>query len=138
MLAQKTALTIEAAKAVAGACETAAKAGSLKLVIAIVDDGGHLVLLHRDDVAQVGSVEIAILKARTAVLFKRPTKAFQDVVEGQGRFALLCIPNGIPLDGGVLLKAGAEIVGAIGVSGESDEQDGDIARIGAAILDPSS
>ncbi|HEY6632789.1 MAG TPA: heme-binding protein [Rhizobiaceae bacterium] len=134
MLATKTALTIEAAKAIAAACEAQAKKDGLKLVIAIVDDGGHLVLLHRDDGAQVGSVEIAILKARTAVLFKRPTKAFQDVVEGQGRLALLCIPNGIPLDGGVLLKSGDEIIGAIGVSGESDEEDGDIGRIGAAVL----
>ena len=134
MLASKTALTIEAAKAVAAAAEEAARKASLKLVISIVDDGGHLVLLHRDDGAQVGSVEIAILKARTAVMFKRPTKAFQDVVEGESRYALLCIPNGIPLDGGVLLKAGDEIIGAIGVSGESDEQDGDIGRIGAAVL----
>lgn len=134
MLATKTALTIEAAKAIAAVCETAAKKDGLRLVIAIVDDGGHLVLLHRDDGAQVGSVEIAILKARTAVLFKRPTKAFQDVVEGQGRFALLCIPNGIPLDGGVLLTSGEEIIGGIGVSGASDEEDGDIGRLGAAIL----
>ncbi|MCQ8780146.1 heme-binding protein, partial [Escherichia coli] len=62
MLTTKTTMTIEAAKAVASACEAAAKADGLKLVIAIVDDGGHLVLLHRDDGAQVGSVEIAILK----------------------------------------------------------------------------
>ena len=92
-------------------------------------------LLHRDDDAQVGSVEIATLKARTAVLFRRHTKAFQDVVEGEGRLALLCIPNGVPLDGGVLLKSGDVIIGAIGVSGASDELDGDIGRIGAALLD---
>jgi uncharacterized protein GlcG (DUF336 family) len=134
LLVTKTALTLAAAKAIAEAAEAAARKDNLKLVIAIVDDGGHLLLLHRDDGAQVGSVEIATLKARTAVLFKRPTKAFQDVVEGQGRFALLCIPNGIPLDGGVLLKHGDEIIGAIGVSGASDEVDGDIGRIGAAIL----
>ncbi|MDQ2632363.1 MAG: heme-binding protein [Pseudomonadota bacterium] len=134
MLATKTALTIEAAKAIAATCEEAARKDRLKLVIAIVDDGGHLVLLHRDDGAHVGAVEIAILKARTAVLFKRPTKAFQDVVEGQGRFALLCIPNGVPLDGGVLLKSGDEIIGAVGVSGATDEEDGDIGRIGAAVL----
>ncbi|MBX9459647.1 MAG: heme-binding protein [Rhizobium sp.] len=84
--------------------------------------------------SQVGSVEIATLKARTAVLYRRNTKDFQDVVEGEGRFALLCIPNGVPLDGGVLLKAGEEIIGAIGVSGASDEADGDIGRLGAAIL----
>jgi uncharacterized protein GlcG (DUF336 family) len=92
------------------------------------------VLLHRDDGAQVGSVEIAILKARTARAVQAPDKAFQDVVEDQGRFALLCILNGITLDGGVLLKSGEEIIGAIGVSGESDEQDGDIGRLGAATL----
>ena len=134
MLATKTALTIEAAKAIAAACEAEAKRRGLRLVVAVVDDGGHLVLLHRDDGAQVGSVEIATLKARTAVLFRRHTRAFQDVVEGEGRLALLCIPNGIPLDGGVLLEAGDEIIGAIGVSGASDEQDGDVGRIGAAVL----
>lgn len=134
MLATKTKLTIEAAKTVAAICETEAKTRGLRLVIAIVDDGGHLVLLHRDDDAQVGSVEIATLKARTAVLFRRHTRQFQDVVEGEGRLALLCIPNGIPLDGGVLLKLGDEIIGAIGVSGASDEADGDIGRIGAALL----
>lgn len=81
-------------------------------MIAIVDNGGHLILLHRDDGSQVGSVEIATLRGRTAVLFRRKTNDFQDVVEGEGRYALLCIPNGIPLDGGVLLKAGDEIIGA--------------------------
>lgn len=134
MLATKTVLTIEAAKAIAVACEAEAKARKLRVVIAIVDDGGHLVLLHRDDGSQVGSVEIATLKARTAVLFRRDTKAFQDVVEGEGRFALLCIPNGIPLDGGVLVRHGEDIIGAIGVSGASDEADGDIGRVGAAVI----
>jgi uncharacterized protein GlcG (DUF336 family) len=135
LLVLRPRLTIAAAKAIAAAAEAAAQQAKLKLVIAIVDEGGHLMLLHRDDDSQVGSVEIATLKARTAVLFRRPTKAFQDIVEGQSRFALLCIPNGIPLDGGVLLKSGEAIIGAIGVSGASDEADGDIARIGAAMLD---
>jgi len=120
LLVQRPRLTIAAAKAIAAAAEAAAEAQKVKLVIAIVDEGGHLMLLHRDDDAQVGSVEIATLKARTAVLFRRQTKDFQDVVEGQSRFALLCIPNGIPLDGGVLLKSGDVIIGAIGVSGASD------------------
>jgi uncharacterized protein GlcG (DUF336 family) len=134
LLVLRPRLTIAAAKAVAAAAEAAAQEQQLRLVIAIVDEGGHLILLHRDDDAQVGSVEIATLKARTAVLFRRPTKAFQDVVEGEGRFALLCIPNGVPLDGGVLLKSDEVIIGAIGVSGASDELDGDIGRIGAAVL----
>ena len=134
MLTTKTALTIEAAKAIAAACEAEARRLGLRLVIAIVDDGGHLVLLHRDDGAQVGSVEIATLKARTAVLYRRDTRDFQDVVEGQQRYALLCIPNGILLDGGVLLKSGDEIIGAVGVSGASDQADGDVGRVGAALL----
>ena len=117
MLATKTALTIEAAKAIAAACEAAAKKDRLKLVIAIVDDGGHLVLLHRDDGAQVGSVEIATLKARTAVLFKRPTKAFQDVVEGQGRYrAAVHSRTASRSTAACCLKSGDEIIGAIGVS----------------------
>jgi glc operon protein GlcG len=134
MLATKTALTLEAAKAIAAACEAEARKAALRLVIAIVDDGGHLVLLQRDDGAQVGSVEIATLKARTAVFYRRDTRDFQAVVEGQQRYALLCIPNGILLDGGVLLKSGEEIIGAVGVSGASDEADGDVGRVGAALL----
>ena len=137
MLATKTALTTEAAKAIAAVCEAEAQKQGLKLVIAIVDDGGHLVLLHREVGAQVGSVEIATLKARTAVLYRRDTRDFQNVVEGEGRYALLCIPNGILLDGGVLLTVGDEIIGAIGVSGASDEADGDIGRLGAALLQKS-
>lgn len=135
MLATKTVLTLDGAKKIAAACEAEARKLEIRLVIAIVDSGGHLVLLQRDDDAQVGSVEIATLKARTAVLFRRNTRDFQDVVEGEGRLALLCIPNGVPLDGGVLLKAGEEIIGAIGISGASDEADGDVGRIGAALLD---
>ena len=138
MLTNRTTLTIEASKAVAAACEADAKERGLRVVIAIVDDGGHLMLLHRDDGSQVGSVEIATLKARTAVLFRRNTIAFQDVVEGEGRLALLCIPNGIPLDGGVLLEHQGQIIGAVGVSGASDEEDGDIGRVGAALVEAMS
>lgn len=70
--ATKTALTTEAAKAIAAACEAAAKKDGLKIVIAIVDNGGHLVLLHRDDSSQVGSVDIATMKARAAVDLLQP------------------------------------------------------------------
>lgn len=134
MLNSKITLTLAAAKMIADICDMAGKAQGLRLVIAIVDEGGHLILLHREDGAQLGSIEIATLKAKTSILYQRDTKDFQDVVEGEGRYALLCIPNGIPLDGGVLLKAKGEIIGAIGVSGASDESDGDIGRLGAAAL----
>ena len=134
MLNSKITLTLSAAKLIADVCDQAGKAQGLRLVIAIVDEGGHLILLHREDGAQLGSIEVATLKAKTSILYQRDTKDFQDVVEGEGRYALLCIPNGIPLDGGVLLKAKGEIIGAIGVSGASDEADGDIGRLGAAAL----
>lgn len=137
MLASKPSLTLQAVKAIAARCEAEAKARNLRVVIAIVDDGGHLLYLQRDDHSQIGSVEIATLKARTSVLYRRDTKDFQEVVEGQGRTVLLCIPNGILVDGGVLLQVGGEVIGAIGVSGASDEDDGDIARSGAAFLKAS-
>lgn len=134
MLATKPSLTLEAVKAIADRCEAEARARNLRVVIAVVDDGGHLLYLQRDDQSQVGSVEIARLKAQTAVLYRRDTRDFQEVVEGQGRTVLLCIPNGILVDGGVVLTFGGEVIGAIGVSGASDEDDGDIGRVGAAFL----
>jgi uncharacterized protein GlcG (DUF336 family) len=134
-LAHKASLTLEAALAIAQAVEAAAIRDGRSFVVAVVDDGGHLLVLHRMDGVQIGSIDMAILKARTAIQFKRPTRIFQDAVDGQGRTTLLCIPGGIPLDGGVPLQVGNDVIGAVGVSGATDECDGDAAREGAAILD---
>ena len=136
-LPQKSSLTLEAALAVARAVEAAALRDGHAFVVAVVDEGGHLLVLHRMDGVQIGSVEVAILKARTAIRFKRPTRVFQDAIDGHGRTTLLCIPDGIPLDGGTPLQAGDDMVGAVGVSGVTDEIDGDAAREGAAILNGS-
>jgi uncharacterized protein GlcG (DUF336 family) len=98
-----------------------------------VDAGGHLVLLRRLDNTQLGSVAVAEEKAKSAVLFRRPTKAFADAVAA-GRTAVLRLPGAIPIEGGVPLVTGGQVVGAIGVSGVTSEQDGQIAEAGAKAL----
>lgn len=133
-IVHKPTLTLDAALAVARAVEAVAIRDGHGLVVAVVDDGGHLLVLHRMDNVQIGSIEMAILKARTAIRFKRPTRVFQDAVDSQGRPTLLCIPDGIPLDGGVPLHVDDYAVGAVGVSGATDEIDGAAARAGAAFL----
>src|SRR3954447_12920991 len=100
LLLSKAVLSLAAAQAVASAARAMARQGGHRVCIAVVDDGGHLVCLDRLDGTQIGSIEIAILKARTAVSFRRSTGIFQDAVDG-GRPTLLCLPASIPLDGGM-------------------------------------
>lgn len=133
-LARKAALTLNAAQAVSDAVEAFAHREGHAFVVAVVDDGGHLLVLHRMDGVQIGSIEMAILKAQTAIRFKRPTRIFQDSIDSHGRSTLLSIPGGIPLDGGVPLQVDGDVIGAVGVSGATDEIDGDAARTGSAIL----
>ena len=103
------------------------------MCIAVVDDGGHLVLFQRLDGTQIGSVEVAISKARSAVSFRRPTKVFEDRVAG-GSNTLLGVPGVLPIEGGVPLIVSGQIVGAIGASGGSPAQDGQVALAGASAL----
>jgi glc operon protein GlcG len=132
-LADKKTLTLEAARKIAAAAEAEAAKNKWGVVIAIVDDGGHLVYLQRIDGTQTGSIDVAIKKAQTAMAFKRPTKVFEDAVAG-GRNAILALPGALPLEGGVPLSAGGQIIGAIGVSGVTAQQDGQIAKAGADAL----
>lgn len=128
-------LSLESAKRVMAAAEAEARANDWPMVIAIVDSGGHLVMLHSLDHAQHGSVLIAQEKARCAVNFKRPTKAFEDAVaEGGLNLRILAAPGMVPLEGGLPLISGGAIVGAIGVSGMRSTQDGQIAAAGAKAL----
>ena len=129
-LADKKALTLEAAKKIAMAAEAEAKKNSWNVVIAIVDDGGHLVYLQRLDGTQTGSIDVAIKKAQTAISFKRPTKVFEDAVAG-GRQVILALPGALPIEGGVPITIGGQIIGAIGVSGVKSTEDGQIAKAGA-------
>ncbi|WP_374437608.1 heme-binding protein [Inhella sp.] len=127
-------LTLEDARRVAAAARAKAVAEGWHVVIAIVDAGAHLIYLERADGTQLGSVEVAQAKARSAILFKRPTKAFEDAVQG-GRTVLLSLPGATPIEGGLpLVAADGSYLGAIGVSGVLSSQDGQIAAAGVAAL----
>jgi len=127
----KSVLTLEAAKKIATAAETEAKKHGATVVIVVVDDGGHLLLLERLDDTQVASVEVGIGKARTAAIFRRPSKVFEDQVR-EGRVAALALPGATPLQGGVPIVFEGKVIGAIGVSGNTPQEDEDIAKVGAA------
>jgi glc operon protein GlcG len=106
--------------------------------IAVVDAGGHLIALQRLDNTFAASADIAVGKARTAVLFKKPTRVFEDLVNG-GRTTMVALPDFTPLQGGVPLMADGQVVGAVGVSGAaSAQQDEDIANAAAAAFTATS
>jgi len=130
-LADKKVLSLQAAKKIAAAAEAEAKKQRARVVIAIVDDGGNLILLERLDDTQVASVEVGIGKARTAAIFRRPSKEFEDQIRG-GRIAALALPGATPLQGGVPIIFERKVIGAIGVSGETPSQDEQIALAGAS------
>jgi len=132
-LPDKKVLTLDAAKKIAAAAEGEAKKQKARVVIAIVDDGGNLILLERLDDTQVASVEVGIGKARTAAIFRRPSKEFEDQIR-TGRVAALALPGATPLQGGVPITFDGKVIGAIGVSGETPSQDEEIAKAGASIL----
>jgi uncharacterized protein GlcG (DUF336 family) len=126
----KKVLNLDGARKVAAAAEAEAKKNGWNVVIVVVDDGGNLLYLQRMDGTQTGSIQVAIDKARTAQAFKRPTKVFEDAIAG-GRTAILGLNGALPLEGGLPVKVGDQVVGAIGVSGVTSQQDGQIAKAGA-------
>lgn len=104
------------------------------VVIAILDAGGHLILLRKMDGTQIGSVEVAQAKAKSAVYFKRSTKVFEDGMnEGNNRITTL--PNAVALEGGVPIFRDGHCIGAIGISGVRSDQDGIIAKAGLSVLE---
>ena len=131
-LPTKPVLTLRAAHRIAEAAEAEANKRGAAVVIVVVDDGGYPLLLHRLDNTQVASVEVGIAKARTAAIFRRPSKVFEDQVRN-GRVAALGLPGATPLQGGVPIEVGGVVIGAIGVSGNSPQEDEDIAKAGAAV-----
>jgi glc operon protein GlcG len=130
-LPTKKVLTLEVAKKIAAASEAEAKGRGATVVIVVVDDGGHMLLLERLDDTQVASVEVGIGKARTAAIFRRPSKVFEDQVR-DGRVAALALPGATPLQGGVPIEVDGKVIGAIGVSGNTPQEDEGIAKVGAA------
>lgn len=130
----KHTLSLEAAKQVAAAAASTAKSANVAVVIAVVDDGGHLIYLERLDHTVSVSASIAPGKARTAAIFRRPTSELEHTIN-QGRTALSAVHDYTPLQGGVPIRIDGEVVGAIGVSGANPQQDEDIALAGARALD---
>jgi len=133
-LATKKTMTLEVAKKIVAAAEVEARKNSWNVVITIVDDGANLVYLQRMDGTQVGSVDIAQMKARTAIKMKRPSKVFEDMIAG-GRNAVLKLPDVLGVEGGLPLVVDGQFVGAIGVSGVTSAQDGQIAAAGVKALE---
>src|SRR5438309_2170005 len=126
---------LDAAKRAATAASAEAKKNGWFMAIAVVDPAGTLVYFEKADTTQLGSAPVAIGKARSAALYKRPTKAFQDSLEkGGANLRLLALEGAVPIDGGVPLLVDGKLVGALGVSGDLAEHDGQCASAGAAAL----
>jgi glc operon protein GlcG len=136
---QKKALTLEGAKKVIAAAAAEAKSENAPGgAIAVVDEGGNLVAVERLDNTFAAGANISIGKARTAVLFKRPTKFFEDVIN-KGRTAMTTLPDFTPLQGGIPIIVDGQIIGAVGVSGAaSAQQDEELAIAGANALATAS
>lgn len=128
-------VSLEVAKKVAAPALAEAEKNHWTVAVAIVDPSGTLVYYEKMDNTQIASAEIAVEKARTAAIFKRPTKALQDAVAGGGAGTrVLGLRNATPLEGGLPLLVDGKIIGAIGVSGATSEQDGQCAKMGADSL----
>jgi glc operon protein GlcG len=125
-------INLENAKKAVALALTEARKNNWSMAAAIVDGGGNLVYFEKMDNTQIGSVNVAIEKARSAALFKRPTKAFEDALaSGGGGLRVLGVPGVFPLEGGIPLLIDGNIVGAIGISGETSQQDGQCAKVAA-------
>jgi uncharacterized protein GlcG (DUF336 family) len=133
-LADKKALTLDAAKKMAAGAEAEAMKNKWNVVIAIVDDGGHLIYLQRMDGTQTGSIDVAIGKARTAMAFKRPTKVFDELAKTRPSIVSISA-DAVLLEGGVPIKVGDQVIGAVGVSGVTSPQDAQVAEAGIAALE---
>jgi len=130
-----TAITLDQAKKAMAGAEAEAKKNGWPVVIAILDSGGNLVMVQRLDNAQWGSVEVATDKARSAVAFRRPTKVFQDLIaQGGANLRLLNLSGASMLEGGIPIMADGKIIGGIGVSGVTSQQDAQIGQAGIDAL----
>lgn len=128
-------VTMELALKAASAARANAQKNHLQMAIAIVDPGGELVYFEKMDGTQTASVKVAIGKARTAVLYRRPTKFFEDAVaSGDPGRHLLGMPDILPVDGGFPLIVDGKVVGAIGASGGTSKQDGECGLAGSSVL----
>ena len=126
-------ITLDDAKTAIASAEAEARKNHWNVAIAILDAGGHLILFERMDDTQIGSVNIAIGKAKTAVNFKRPTKAMEDIVAG-GRMAFLAVEGITPVQGGLPVVVDGKVIGSVGVSGVQSSQDEQVAQAAVNVL----
>jgi glc operon protein GlcG len=126
-------LSLAAARRIVATSEAEAKKRGLGVVIVVVDPAGNVIQLTRMDTAQVASVNVGIGKARTAAIYRRPSKDFEDQIKN-GRVAALALADATPLQGGVPVFVGGAVVGAVGVSGDSPQADEEIAMAGAKAI----
>ena len=120
-------ITLEGARKMMAAAERVAKESNWSVAIAIVDAAGHLLMFEKLDDTQFGSIDVAIGKARSAVAFKRPTKALEEIIAG-GRSVFLAVENLTPLQGGLPVIVDGQVIGGVGVSGVLSAQDEQIAQ----------
>jgi glc operon protein GlcG len=125
-------INADTAKRAAAAAIAEARKNNFTMAIAVVDTAGNLVYFEKMDGTQIASVNIAVDKARSAAMFKRPTKALQDTLAGGGAgLRMLSLQGAVPVEGGVPIIAEGKIIGAIGASGGTSDQDGVVAGAGA-------
>jgi glc operon protein GlcG len=128
-------ISLESAKKVAAAAVAEARKNNWFVAAAVVDPGGVLVYYEKLDNTQIGSANVSIGKARSAALFKRSTKVFQDMVAAGGAgIRVLSLENAVAIEGGIPIVVNGQIIGAIGVSGDASDHDGVCAQAGAAAL----
>ncbi len=126
---EKKTVSLALAKKMAAAAEAEATKNNWAMVITVVDDGGNIVYMGRMDGAQLGSIEVSQGKAHTALAFRRPSKAFQDLVD-QNQAHLVTLPHITAVQGGLPIMLEGKVVGAIGVSGGTSAQDEQCAQAG--------
>ena len=126
-------ITLEAAKQMAAAGEAEAKKNGWNVAITVVDAGGALILFHKLDETQPGSIAVSQGKAKTSALFKRPTKAMEEMIAG-GKTAFLAVEGIVPIQGGLPVVVDGKVIGGIGVSGVTSAQDEQIAMAALAVL----
>lgn len=127
---EKRVLSLSAARTIIAAAEAEARKRGVDVVSVVVDDAGNIIQLSRMDSAQVASVNVGIDKARTAAIYRRPSRDFEEQIRN-GRVAALALAGATPLQGGVPVRIGGQVVGAVGVSGDTPQVDEDIAMAGA-------
>ncbi|MBM3981503.1 MAG: heme-binding protein [Planctomycetes bacterium] len=132
-----TPVTLDQARTVIAAAEAEAKKQKWPVAIAVVDPSGNLVAFVKLDNTQIGSIEVALKKAKSAALFRRSTKVFEDALAmGGANLRVLTVPGAVPIEGGIPIVVDGKIIGAVGVSGVKANEDGVVAQAGVDALKP--